>query len=420
MHKVAAVIPVYNGEKYLRQCLDSVCAQTLEDIEIICVDDGSTDSSADILREYEEKDSRLSVIHQENQYRGIACNNGLEHSDSEYVIFWDCDDYFEPQALEHLYNQAKAMDADICACRSERVEEIYGIRAIPRRELNLAYIPKSNLFNIQTNEKYILNFTNPPTWNKLFRCRFLNDNDIRFPPDRHAEDVMFVSIALCCAQRITTLDEVLLHYRVHTSTSQVSNIDSKDPALCPRVYMRTAEELRRRNVFPEQSFVNRIVEEFAFTLQNYKSLSKQREAIAFVQRECMETLCLCPREPGYYYTATAENVVNHLLADTPEGFQDFFQYNTFLELYAARLCLQAERDKNLRNVQKQKKLQDTLTRRDQKIADQKTLIAEQKKKIGTQRWSLRRIRQSRAYRFACKLQRVARKLRAVFHLPGKK
>ena len=91
--KVSVIIPVYNAEKYLRQCLDSVVNQTLRDIEIICVDDGSTDGSIEILREYEQKDSRVKVLCQKNQYAGVARNNGLSHASGEYVFFMDSDDY---------------------------------------------------------------------------------------------------------------------------------------------------------------------------------------------------------------------------------------------------------------------------------------------------------------------------------------
>ena len=98
--KVSVIMPVYNVEKYLRQSLDSVLAQTLSEIEIICVDDGSTDGSYDILEEYAAKDQRITVLKQQNQYAGVARNHGLEKAGGKYVVFWDSDDFFEKNALQ--------------------------------------------------------------------------------------------------------------------------------------------------------------------------------------------------------------------------------------------------------------------------------------------------------------------------------
>ena len=179
MHKVSVIIPVYNGELYLRECLDSVCAQTLKDIEIICVDDGSTDSSYDILQEYAEKDGRVSVYHQENQYVGIARNNGLEHSDGEYVAFWDCDDTFEPDALECMYNRAKEVDADICQCGILELDNKSKIKAPRARNKHRRNIVKKEWFNRETDEDSILDCVDVCVWNKLFRRAFLDRTGLR-------------------------------------------------------------------------------------------------------------------------------------------------------------------------------------------------------------------------------------------------
>ena len=114
MIKVSVIITIYNGEVYLRQCLDSVCSQTLKDIEIICVDDGSTDSSWDILESYRAKDNRFKLYRQQNLYAGTARNNGKAHAEGKYLVFWDCDDFFDPEALEILFNLSEETDSDIC------------------------------------------------------------------------------------------------------------------------------------------------------------------------------------------------------------------------------------------------------------------------------------------------------------------
>ena len=115
MPKVSVIIPVYNVENYLRQCLDSVVNQTLKEIEIICVDDGSTDDSFDILQEYAEKDARIKVVKQKNQGVGFSRNKGIKLANGEFVCFLDSDDYYQyDNNLELLYTKSKTNNALIC------------------------------------------------------------------------------------------------------------------------------------------------------------------------------------------------------------------------------------------------------------------------------------------------------------------
>lgn len=111
--KVSVIIPVYNAEKYLRQCLDSVVNQTLRDIEIICVDDGSPDSSLSLLQKYASGDNRIKILQQENSGAGIARNKGLAMASGKYILFLDSDDFFELDLCENLFYQAEKTEADI-------------------------------------------------------------------------------------------------------------------------------------------------------------------------------------------------------------------------------------------------------------------------------------------------------------------
>ena len=116
---ISIVTPVYNTEKYLSECLDSIFAQTMPDIELICVDDGSTDNSLNILKDYQKKHKNLKVISQKNGGPGVARNTGIDNATGKYICFWDSDDIFEPDALEKLYNQAEKNKADITICRMQ-------------------------------------------------------------------------------------------------------------------------------------------------------------------------------------------------------------------------------------------------------------------------------------------------------------
>lgn len=111
--KFSIIVPVYNVEKFLRESLDSIVAQTLKDFEVICVNDGSTDNSLEILKEYANNDSRIKVISQENQGQGVARNNAIDIAQGKYLLFVDPDDFIESNTLEVLYNKFHETDVDI-------------------------------------------------------------------------------------------------------------------------------------------------------------------------------------------------------------------------------------------------------------------------------------------------------------------
>ena len=139
--KVSVIIPVYNVEKYLHQCLDSIINQTFKNIEIICVDDGSTDSSAKILEEYAQKYSFIKVIHQQNLYAGVARNNGMKIASGEYVFFLDGDDFCAPDLLSLAVNKGDSLGADIVVFDHIRFDEQTGMKE-KRKIFPLDFFPK--------------------------------------------------------------------------------------------------------------------------------------------------------------------------------------------------------------------------------------------------------------------------------------
>ena len=121
--KVSVIVPVYNVEKYLRQCLDSLVNQTLKDIEIICINDGTKDNSVEIINEYVKKCPNIILINQENQGLGMARNNAMKHAKGDYIAFVDSDDWVDTDMYEVLYNKAIETDADIVECDYRMVFE---------------------------------------------------------------------------------------------------------------------------------------------------------------------------------------------------------------------------------------------------------------------------------------------------------
>ena len=217
MFKVSVIIPVYNVEKYLNKCLDSILNQTLEDIEVICIDDGSSDSSLEILKEYQIKDKRLKVISQKNEGAAVSRNKGINLAKGEYISFVDSDDWLELDALEKLYNNAKSNDSDLVLFNSI---EIYDDKT-----KNRIYLPLDELidynnftFDYKYNKDLVLNkmFV---IWSKFYKTSFLKENNIRFYNHEIFNDVQFHIETMIFAKKISYLPEILYNYNKLNITS---------------------------------------------------------------------------------------------------------------------------------------------------------------------------------------------------------
>lgn len=215
MVAISLVIPVYNIEKYLRKCLDSIVNQTFKDFEVICVNDGSKDSSLEILNEYAQKDIRFKVISQENGGSGSARNNGLSRAQGKYVQFLDGDDYFESEMLEKLYNLAENRQADIAVCSSRKVDDDGNITETrnPNSPLNLNLIPFDKVFNYKDFPNDIFNLTGTAPWNKLYLREMLIKNELKFPKLTGPDDLCFVHMAIVCAEKIVAIGDEFINYR---------------------------------------------------------------------------------------------------------------------------------------------------------------------------------------------------------------
>jgi glycosyltransferase involved in cell wall biosynthesis len=234
--KVSVVMPVYNVADYLESTLNDVANQSLKDIEIICVDDGSTDGSDKILDEYAKKDARITVIHQQNQYAGVARNNGLAAAKGKYVIFWDSDDIFDINALEKLYIEAERTQAEIVVCDADEVNESTGVYSLPAY-LKLLEIPENRPFSRQDIGDKIFDFAGNVPWNKLYLKSFIKEHDIIFEGTRQYNDIYFVMLAFYYATKISVVPDVLIHYRFLVEGS-ITNKISKDPLSMYRTYLK--------------------------------------------------------------------------------------------------------------------------------------------------------------------------------------
>lgn len=214
--KVSVVMPVFNVEEYLRECLDSIVNQTLKEIEIICVDDGSTDSSLEILKEYAQKDNRISVLTQKNFHAGVARNAGLAVAKGEYIIFLDSDDLFELSMFEKLYDKTKTLNLDMVVCNASKFDSntknilnVFGI--------NQRYLPKNEVFSIEEVKANWSKIFIPATWNKLYNTNFIRKHNLYFQKLISCNDIGFSLSITSVAKRVSAIPEVFVYYRKGTT-----------------------------------------------------------------------------------------------------------------------------------------------------------------------------------------------------------
>lgn len=286
---VSVIIPVYNAEQHLRQCLTSVALQTLDQIEIICVDDGSIDSSPEILQEFASKDSRFVLVKQENKYAGVARNKGMSRARGKYLVFWDADDYFELEALERLYSQCEIDNADIAVCGARQHFVDIDVAVHGSMYLVKKYIPEQMPFSRLTNEEYILNFTTMVVWNKMFRREFVLQRGMEFAASRSNNDVKFVVCALCEAARITIVKEDLITYRRNQGAALTNSLDAKAMDIV-NTWVAARDELLQRDVYPQKSFVNRCAASMVYMLRNLNSYDAYETVVTYLQHKGLEHL----------------------------------------------------------------------------------------------------------------------------------
>lgn len=303
MEKVSVVLPVYNVEPYLEQCLDSVTGQTFREIEIICVDDGSTDGSGAILEAYRAKDSRIRVLRQQNQYAGAARNRGLSEASGKYVIFWDSDDYFEKCALEKLYRKCEADHAQIGVCAGKRLDLKSGLVYPVGAYLNRRMTPKKMPFSREDIPGYLFNFTTNVPWNKLYLRDFIEEHGLRYQTLRQANDVYFSMMALFLAKRITVVRDPLVVYRVDNPESLTGKASVNRPCTL-EAYRSVLESLRKEPGFTEQvqrSFANKAWDALLYSLKTQRSAEGYLELFALYKEQALQEFGIAGQAEDYIY-----------------------------------------------------------------------------------------------------------------------
>lgn len=217
MPLVSVLVPCYNVEKYVSQCIDSIRSQTLEDIEIICINDGSTDGTTLILREYARLDSRIHIIEKQNSGYGDSMNKGLSLAQGKYVGIVESDDFIEPEMFQILYETAEREKTQIT--RSCYFQYKAGVDTPVTNDC----VPKNRVHN--PNKEHAAFWQAPAIWCSIYERDWLNLNKICFLPTPGAsyQDTSFAFKCYACCERFIMLDKPLLHYRTDNENSSINN-----------------------------------------------------------------------------------------------------------------------------------------------------------------------------------------------------
>ena len=301
MVKVSVIIPVYNAEKYLKQCLNSICRQTLQDIEIICVDDGSTDNSLNILQEYANADTRIQVLTQKNQGAGAARNYGLRTARGLYLSFLDADDFFEPNMLEEAINAIELYSADFIVFESDQFHMDTNSYVKPSWVVRHKDIPPYMPFSYLSLTDNVFKTFVGWAWDKLYRKSFIDRHNLWFQEQRTSNDLLFVFSALVLAKRIAVIDKILAHQR-RGGKESLSVTREKSWHCFYDALIALRKRLKDENIYwkLEQDFINYALH---FSLWNLRTLAEPTKQLLKEQlcKEWFKELGIAGKEKSYFY-----------------------------------------------------------------------------------------------------------------------
>ncbi len=336
--RVSVIVPVYNAEDTIRDCLDDITGQTLRETEIICVDDGSSDASVSILEEYRRKDNRIRIIRQENQGAGAARNTGMKEAQGEYLCFLDADDRFEPVMLEEAWKRCCETGAEICVWAADGFDDETGEVQNYTAAFDRKYILQANPFDPASDEAHetILQMFNGVPWNKLFSRKLIDRTGLQFQTQRTTNDAFFVYSALCRADRIVTLDRVLVHRRKNVANSLTQTREKSWKCFFDAL-TAIRDRLEQDGLYErfEKTFMNRALQNVLWNMDTI-SLSGAKQMEVFLKEKGFEQLRFDQYDAGFYDEKLYERY-QWLRIMEPEGYRAIVKVGKERDAFAVEI-----------------------------------------------------------------------------------
>lgn len=299
---VSLILPVYNAAEFLEQGLDTLKNQTLHNIEIITVDDGSTDHSLEILRKYAAADKRFRVLQQQNKFAGAARNLGLANAKGEYVIFLDSDDFFARNLCEDAYFAGKVHNADVVLFGAKHYNNATGQYREAKWLLQAQLAPQKQPFHYRDCPDVFYRISTPAPWTKMFRREFVQRNGLQFQTLHNTNDLYFTYCAMAMAERIATVNQSLVYYRVGLD-SNLQTKKKKYPLCFYEAYLAWHDTLKELGILDilRVSYVNIVLSGCLHNLRSNGDPETKKLVFDKLKYEAFEALEVSGYDASYYY-----------------------------------------------------------------------------------------------------------------------
>lgn len=316
---ISVILPAYNAEAYIGETIESVLQSSFANFELICVDDGSTDGTRDIIQRYAQADRRVIAVNQKNSYAGVARNNALAMARGEYVTFVDSDDLLSVCALEKLYTSAVSNCVDVVVSAAGEFEGASGKIRPMSYWLKEEYLPQTNKFTPKEILPFIFNFTVGGPGGKLVKMDLIKNHGLKFLELRKSEDFYFVHRAFYKAECIAIVREEL-YYRRNVPTSLEHTLE-KSPTVFYEAIERFKDVLIADGCYEiyKQSFINENIARFAYNLRSLRKDQAAYDTVLGIYKQiAKEELGLGYYPASYYYHKPNYNYLMTLLNEPDE------------------------------------------------------------------------------------------------------
>ncbi|MGI6216845.1 MAG: glycosyltransferase family 2 protein [Coriobacteriales bacterium] len=318
MPRVSVIVPAYNAEDYIGECLASVLMQDLSDFELIVVDDGSTDSTKEIAEAFAANDPRVKVISQENSFAGVARNNGMDSASGEFLYFLDADDFIQPDLLGKMKARMDETSCDVVVCRSNFYYTETGEREPLESGLDL--VDMGRVYSRESLHDLMFRFCAGWPWDKMFRTSFVKRHGLRFQALRTTNDAYFVFCALMLANKVAFVDESLVNHRTQISTSlERTRTKSWDNAIEAALAIEKRIDDEGLTELFRRSFLNWLID---FSVWNFETLdSESRKGLLEKIRQVV--LPRLPLDsPDFFYLSNNYEAANAFAKDPVDALAD--------------------------------------------------------------------------------------------------
>lgn len=343
--KISIIMPLYNAEKYLAQCLDSVLGQTFTEFELLCVDDCSCDKTMEILSTYGMRDSRIKIFSNAvHEGAAFSRNRGMREASGKYLAFLDGDDIFDESMLNRAYHKIEEAEADIVMYEFKHVpsEGIHHkVRVVHGREYIERYC--QNTFSVLALEAYeFVRWASGP-WNKLYRRSFIEDNQLEFQDLSSANDVYFVNMALMLAEKMIVLEteRVIVYVRDHFEAGRISS--NRNPMCVYEAFMEIGQELVKRGKFEKLCvcFYYKLFFSLQSALLADKNKTRAEQFYSFLQKEGMYKICSLDQQ-------CYDRLDSHIRMELEQFSMQSFASGWYREKNILQLYLDKKADKVIR------------------------------------------------------------------------